>query len=529
MRRRKLLAGSAALAAIGTTGLARPAIAQGGSAKVLRFVPQANLANPDPVWTTATVAINHGYMVWDTLYGIDDALVGRPQMCAGHEVSADELTWTFTLRDGLRFTDGEPVRGIDCTTSIARWQAKNPFGQQLAAQTDEMKPLDDKRFQIRLKKRFRQMLYALGSQNCFVMPERMAKTPASEQIKEFVGSGPFIFKQDEWVSGASAAYVKNPNYLPRQEKPEYYSGGKNVHFERVEWIVQPDPSTAAAALQTGEVDWLEFPLLDLLPTLRKSPGCDVARYDPLGTLAIIAFNHLYPPFDNVKLRRALLPAIDQQEYVTAWVGEQQDLGTYPVGFFTGHSQLANAAGMEAFTAPRDLDKAKRLVAESGYQGEKIVLMAPSDQPSLVAPSQITRDVFIRLGLNVDYQVMDWGTLVARRAKQDPPAQGGWNVFHTTWGGLQTSNPGSSYPLRGNGRQGWFGWPTDAGLEELRDQWFDAADVTAQKRICEQMQLRAFETIPFMPVGQWYYPWAFRKDLADFVQCAAVLFWGVRRA
>ena len=164
MRRRNLLAGSAALATLGTTGLARPAIAQGASAKVLRFVPQADLANPDPIWTTATVATNHGYMVWDTLYGIDDALIGKPQMCAGHEVSSDELTWTFTLRDGLKFTDGEPVRGIDCTTSIARWAVKNPFGQQLAAQTDEMKPLDDKRFQIRLKKRFRQMTYALGSQ-----------------------------------------------------------------------------------------------------------------------------------------------------------------------------------------------------------------------------------------------------------------------------------------------------------------------------------------------------------------------------
>jgi peptide/nickel transport system substrate-binding protein len=317
--------------------------------------------------------------------------------------------------------------------------------------------------------------------------------------------------------------------VPRQEKPEYYSGGKVAHFERVEWIIQPDPATASAALQKGEVDWLEFPVLDLLPMLRKSQGCEVARYDPLGSLAIIAFNHLYPPFDNVKLRRALLPAIDQNEYVTAWVGEQQDLGKFPVGFFTGNAPMANDAGMEAFTAPRDIEKAKRLVAESGYKGEKIVMMAPSDQPSLVAPSQVSRELFVKLGLNVDYQVMDWGTLVARRAKQDPPAQGGWNVFHTTWAGLQTSNPGSSFPLRGNGRQGWFGWPTDAKMEELRDQWFDESDTAAQKKICEQIQSRSFETIPFMPVGQWYYPWAFRNDLRDFVQCAAVLFWGVRRA
>jgi peptide/nickel transport system substrate-binding protein len=529
MRRRELLAGSAALATIGTTGLAQPAVAQSGSSKVLRFVPQANLANPDPIWTTATVAINHGYMVWDTLYGIDDALVSQPQMCAGHEISSDELTWTFTLRDGLKYHDGEPVRGVDCTTSIARWSAKNPFGQTLATLTEEMKPLDDGRFQIRLKKRFRQMLYALGSQNCFIMPEWMAKTPATEQIKEFVGSGPFVFKQDEWVSGAFAAYARNPNYVPRQEKPAYYSGGKVARFERVEWIIQPDPATASAALQKGEVDWLEFPLLDLLPMLRTSPGCEVARTDPLGTLAIIAFNHLFPPFDNVKLRRALLPAIDQKEYVTAWVGEQQDLGKYPVGFFTANSPMSNDAGIAAFTAQRDLERARKLVAESGYKGEKIVMMAPSDQLSLVAPSQVTRELFVKLGLNVDYQVMDWGTLVARRAKMDPPEQGGWNVFHTTWGGLATSNPGSSYPLRGNGRQGWFGWPTDPRLEELRDQWFDAPDVAAQKKICEQMQLQAFDSIPFMPVGQWYYPWAFRKDLTDFVKCAAVLFWGVRRA
>jgi peptide/nickel transport system substrate-binding protein len=529
MHRRILLKASAAMAAVGTTQLARPAIAQNAAAKVLRFVPQANLANPDPVWTTATVAINHGYMVWDTLYGIDDSLTSQPQMCAGHEVSADELTWTFTLRDGLKFTDGEPVRPIDCTTSIARWAVKNPFGQQLALQTEEMKPLDDKRFQIRLKKRFRQMTYALGSQFCFVMPERMAKTPASEQIKEFIGSGPFIFKSDEWVSGAKAVYVKNSGYVPRQERPEYFSGGKVVNFDRVEWIVQPDPATAAAALRTGEVDWVEFPLLDIVPTLRKSPGCDVVRYDPLGSLAIIAFNHLYPPFDNPKLRRALLPAIDQKEYVTSWVGEQQDLGQYPVGFFTGNAPLANDAGLEALTSPRDLEKAKRLVAESGYKGEPIVMMQPSDQASLIPISQVTRELFIKLGLNVDYQVMDWGTLVARRAKMDPPSQGGWNVFHTTWGGLSTSNPGSSYPLRGNGKSGWFGWPTDGTLEDLRAQWFDAADFSEQKRICEAMQRRAFETIPFMPIGQWYYPWAIRKDLTDFVKCAAVLFWGVRRA
>lgn len=526
MRRREVLAGAAAVAA---TGLARPAMGQ-GKAKVLRFVPQADLANPDPIWTTATVAINNGYMIFDTLYGIDDSLTSRPQMCAGHEVSSDELTWTFTLRDGLMFHDNQPVRAVDCTTSLTRWWVKDPFGQYLSSLTEEVKPLDDKKFQIRLKQPFRQMLYALGAQNCFMMPERMAKTPASEQIKEFIGSGPFRFLRDEWAPGAHAAWAKNEKYLPRQEPPQYFSGGKVVHLDRVEWIIQKDPATAAAALQTNEVDWVELPLIDLLPMLRKSPGVQVASFDPLGWLGVLAFNHLYPPFDNPKLLQALLPAVDQNEYVQSMVGDQADLGKVPAGFFTLGSPMANTAGLTALSGPRDINKAKQLVKESGYKGEKIVLMSPTDQAALQQEAQVTRSLFQQLGLNVEYQAMDWATLVSRRAKQDPPDKGGWNSFCTLWGGLAVSNPGSSYPLRGNGRKtGWFGWPTDEKMEALRVDWFNAPDVAAQKKVCEQMQVHAFETVPFMPLGQIFQPTAFRNDLSGFVKCASILFWGVQKA
>jgi len=527
MHRRTLLGAGAATAGLAATGLAAPAIAQKGSASVLRFVPQANLANADPIWTTATVAINHGMMVWDTLYGIDNSLTARPQMCAGQETSSDELTWTFTLRDGLVFHDGVPVRGIDCTTSITRWWQKDPFGQRLAALTDEIKPLDDKRFQIRLKKPFRQMLYALGAQYCFIMPERMAKTSASQQVTEFVGSGPFRFLRDEWVSGASAAYARFDKYVPRSEPPEYFAGGKVVNFERVEWVVQPDPATGASAITTGEVDWIEQPMIDLLPSLRQS-GIQIGKFDPLGVLAIIAFNHLYPPFNNPAMLRALLPAVDQHEFVESVVGEQQDLAKVPAGFFTVGSPMANMAGMEALTGPRSLDEAKKQIAAAGYKGEKIVLMAPTDQPPLIPLAQVTRDLFIKLGLNVDFQAMDWGTLVARRAKQDPPDQGGWNVFCTTWGGLSVSNPGSSYPLNTVGKTGWFGWTDDPKIVQLREAWFEAPDVPAQQKICEQIQLEAFQSLPFMPLGQWYQPIAYRKDLTGFVKCANILFWGVKR-
>ena len=244
----------------------------GGKTKTLIHVPQANLTSLDPVWTTASVVIIHALMVYDTLYGSDARGEVTPQMCSGHEGSADELTWTFALRDGLLFHDGEKVLARDCVASIARWAQRDTFGQQLWAILDEIKTLDDRRFSIRTRKPFRLMTYALGARYCFVMPERVAKLPASEQLKDTTGSGPFRFLPGEWVSGASAAYAKFDKYVPRSEAPDFFAGGKVVKFDRVEWIVQPDPAVAAAALQKNEVDWIEQTLIDLNPMLRKSPG-----------------------------------------------------------------------------------------------------------------------------------------------------------------------------------------------------------------------------------------------------------------
>ena len=491
-------------------------------------MPQANLSALDPVWTTATVVINHAFMVYDTLYGMDDAGEMRPQMCAGHEVSDDELTWTFTLRDGLMFHDKEKIRALDCVTSIARWAARDSFGQQLTAATQEMKALDDQRFTIRLKKPFRLMLYGLGARYCFMMPERVARTSPLEQLKDPTGSGPFRFSANEWVSGARAVYTKFDGYVLRQEKPSYFAGGKQVNFERVEWVVQPDPSTAAAALQKGETDWVELPLIDLCPMLRKTPDVVVKVHDPFGWLPIIALNHLHPPFDNVKLRRALLPALDQSAFVEAIVGEQKDLGLYPAGYFTEGQPMATKAGLDVMKGTAGLAQAKKLVAESGYAGEKVTLIAPSDQPAIGQIAQVTRALFISLGLNVDFQIMDWGSLVTRRTNQNPPDKGGWNAFNTLWGGLTVSNPGSSFPLRGNGRKGAPGWPTDARLESLREAWFDAPDQAGRKIIAEQIQLQALETVPYVPLGQIFQPTAFRSDIRDIVTSHLPLFWGVRR-
>ncbi len=301
-----------------------------------------------------------------------------------------------------------------------------------------------------------------------------------------------------------------------------------VHFDRVEWKIMPDPATAAAALQTGEIDWWENPLIDLVGTLKQNKDVVTHVLDPLGALAIIAFNHTQPPFDNPKLLRALLPAINQQDYVGSVVGELTELGQINAGFFTLGSPYANTAGMEALTGKRDVALARKLVAESGYKGEKVLLMSPSDQPQLQIMAQVTHAMFQSVGINSQYMSMDWGTLVTRRASKEPSDKGGWNSFCTTWAGLTTSNPGSSFPLRGNGAAGWFGWPVDAKMEELRDAWFDAPDMDAQKKICEQMQLLAFQNIPYMPVGQWANPTGYRRNITGVLKGSPAVFWNVRR-
>jgi peptide/nickel transport system substrate-binding protein len=525
MHRRTLFKASAAAIA---SALSAPAIAQ-GNAKVLRCAPEANLASIDPIWTTATVAINHGYMVYDTLFGVDLSLTPRPQMAAGHTVSDDGRTLTITLRDGLFFHDGEKVRSADCIASIDRWSKRSSWGQALGAVNQEMTVKDDKTFTIQLKKPFALTTYALGVGSCFIMPERVAKTDPFKQITEAVGSGPFKFVKEDWVAGAKAAWVKNDKYIPRDEPADFFAGGKRVYVDRVEHTVMPDGATAAAALQTGEVDWVHVPLIDLVPMLKKSAGVTVTVYDPLGWLGVIRPNFLYPPFDNRKLLRAILPAIDQREFLAAVIGEQSDLGKLPAGYFTVGSKMASMAGLEVLSGPRDVAKAKQLVAESGYQGEPVLLMSPTDQPALAQVAQVTRDVFEKVGIKVDYQAMDWSTLVARRASRESPDKGGWNAFCTSWAGLAVADPGGHFPIRGNGSGAWFGWPTDQKMEALRDSWFDAPDVPTQKKICEDMQTYAFEQVPFIPIGQWFYPTAFRNTVTDIVRSPNILHWNLKKS
>ncbi len=524
MRRRDLLLTAAA-------ALAAPRIGRAEAASTLRFIPQADLATLDPHWTTAYVTRNHAYMVYDTLYGSDGKFQASPQMVAGHVIEDDGRRWTLTLRDGLKWHDGEKVLARDCVASIRRWAQRDAFGQALTAVTDELSAPDDTRIVFRLKRPFPLLPTALGksaSPMAGMMPERLASTDSMSQVKEIIGSGPFRFVMDERVPGARAVYARFDGYVPRADgTPDWTAGPKRAHFDRVIWTTIPDPSTASAAVQSGEQDWWEYTTADLLPMLRKDKGVRVDVLDKYGTTEILRFNHLYPPFDNPAVRRAVLGAISQADFMESVAGDDTSMWRDGVGFFCPGTALANDAGMQALNGKRDLARSKRELEAAGYKGERVALMVPTDFPSLKALCDVAADLMGKLGMNVDYQAIDWGTLVQRRAKRDPVDKGGWNAFCTGFNSSDLLNPAGHLPLRANGAKAWFGWPDDPKLEQLRDGWFAAPDAAAQKKLAEEIQLEAFQDVPYVPLGSYMQATAYRADLHGILDGFAI-FWNVQR-
>ncbi len=524
LSRRRLLAASAAV-------LAAPHLARAQGSRVLKFIPQSDLSVLDPIWSQAYVVRTHGMMVFDTLYGMDSAYQIQPQMAAGHSVEDAGKTWRITLRDGLAWHDGGKVLARDCVASIRRWGARDSFGQTLMAVTDALEAPDDRTIRFRLKRPFPLLTAALGkpgSSICAMMPERLATTVPFKQVSEMIGSGPFRFIAKDRVPGSLVAYERNAAYVPCPSgTPSFTAGPKVVHFDRVEWHVLPDATTAAAAMQAGEYDWWEAPTFDLLPLLRKADNLTVPPPNPLGFLGGLRFNALQPPFNNPALRRALLGAVNQDDFMIAAAGTDRRNWTTPVGIFCPQSPMASTAGMDVLTGPRDLAAVKRAVAASGYQGEKVVVPVPSDFPNLRALADVGVDMMQKAGLNVEARYTDWGSMLQSLAKMDPVEQGGWSAFYTYWSGLDQFDPAVHVWIRGNGKAAARGWPDSPNLESLRDDWLAAADLADQKRIAADIQRQAFIDVPYIPLGQILPTWTYQRNVTD-VLTGYALFWNVRK-
>ncbi|WP_200845143.1 ABC transporter substrate-binding protein [Roseomonas sp. 18066] len=533
MQRRDFFTSMAAAgAALAAGGVAAPALAQGANARTLRFVPQADLANFDPIWGSQYVVRNAGLLVWDTLYGVDATMTPRRQMVEGETVSADGLTWTFTLRPGLKFHDGTPVLAKDAVASLVRWSARDPMGQMIRASQQELVALDDRSFRWVLKKPFPKMLLALGKNNApctFVMPERIAKTDPFTQITEYIGSGPMRFVRDEWIPGARAVFQKFDGYVPREEPASWLAGGKRILVDRVEWAIIPDAATAAGALQSGEVDWLETPLPDLIPVMKRNRAIAVDIADPLGNICAFRMNHLHPPFNDVRARRAVMMALRQEDYMRAIVGSDDALWKPLPSFFTPGTPLYTEAGGDILKGPRNLDAAKKLLAESGYANQPVTCMVSQDLAPHKAMGDVTADLLQRLGMNVDFVATDWGTVVGRRAQKTPPGQGGWSMFHTWHSGADCATPAGYAALRGNGEQAWFGWPTSPGTEAGIADWYAATSLDEEKAAIARTNTAAMNDVVYAPVGLFMAYQAWRTNVSGIVKGPAPFFWNVAKS
>jgi peptide/nickel transport system substrate-binding protein len=506
------------------------AAAPAGAETVVKMIPQADLKILDSVWTTAAVSQNHALLIYDMLFGMDENMRPQPQMVETWTKSEDGLKWSFTLRSGMKFHDGSPVRAKDAVASVKRWSQRQPSGIALMQRAESLEATGELTFELKLKEKFGPVLevFADPSLPLPVMREQEASIDGFTQIKETIGSGPFMFVKEEWVPGNKVVYKKNPDYKPRAEPPSGFAGGKVAKVDRVEWIYIPDNATATAALQRGEMDIFEQPTYDLLPILAKDKNITVKVLDPVGKFGTVRPNFLHPPFDNAKARQALQLLVDQKMYLAAMVGNPQyEKECYAV--FVCGSPLATEAYSEPWRK-QNIAKAKELFKEAGYNGEPIVVLQPTDQTIIFNISAVTADLLKQAGVNVDLQASDWGTVTTRRTSKEKPGPGspGWHIFTTWWTGLPVTSPITATPLVSTcDGKNWFGWSCDDEIEKLRAEFITAGDADRLK-VVDKLQKRYYEVFPYIMTGQFLAPFAWRNSVTGVVNAPLFVFWGLEK-
>ncbi|MCO6417249.1 ABC transporter substrate-binding protein [Siccirubricoccus sp. KC 17139] len=515
--------------AAGLFGLALAATP--AAAQPLRVSLNTELQILDPLVTTINATRVFAYLVFDTLVGADEEGNYKPQMLEGWQVSEDRLTWTFTLRDGLAWSDGSAVTAEDCVASIRRWAQREALGGQLMAATQELRVLDPKRFEFRLNRPFAFVVEALGKSGHTIpvmMPARLAANDPHKPVTEIIGSGPYLFRQSEWRPGERASFVRNPAYRPRSEPPSALAGGKVPKMERIELVSIADQATRAAALMAGELDFLEIAPLDFVERLRRNRNVVVGK--PRGIdqfLAVVNINHAVPPFDNPKIRQALQAAILQPEVMAA-MGLPEDLivptclSIYMCNA-PGSTDAGSAPLQQAGTA-----RARELLRASGYNNEPVVFLHAQASALLNPIGLVVSDQLRRAGFNVDLRSTDYATVAQHRLSRAPVAQGGWSVAPIVLNGIDLANPLNNPLISYNCSPVQPGWYCDLGITELMAKYSEAATPDSQRELADKLQAAAHRNVTFAIAGQFGGPAAWRANLQGVVPFAFPVFWGVER-
>jgi len=501
--------------------------ADGGTVKV---VMHSALRNLDPILVNSHITRNHAYLIYDVLIAQDEHFQPKPQM-ASWEMSPDGKVYTFTLRDGLKFHDGAAVTAADAVASLQRWGSKDTGGKMLFSETASLEVKDDKTIVWTLKRPFPALLSVLSKMStvpAFIMPARLAKTPASEAIPQHIGSGPFRFVDAEFQPGVKSVYQKFKDYVPRSEAPSWLAGGKVAKVDRVEWITMPDSLTAINALSAGEIDYIEMPPADLVPVLANDPDIVVEKRDTIGYQFIARMNFKNPPFDNVKIRQAALRALGQEELLKIAIGDPEYYK--PCGAIFGcNAPYASSIGAETLTSGGDPKGAKKLLDEAGYDGKPIVVFKASDLPVLAAPNDAGVQALRRAGFKVDVKELDFQTRTIRLTSTKPVSEGGWNMFFSSFHVLDINSPLYSNLLDARGDQGYLGWPNDPELEAMRRAFAEASTPEAQKDVATRIQAHVMQNVTYVPLGNWFNPQARSRKLTGMIPGPVTVFWNLEKS
>lgn len=495
----------------------------------LRAIPHASLRTLDPIASSAYITRNYALMVYETLFAPDSKGVFQLQMLESYDASPDGLVHTFKLRDGLKFHSGAAVTSADCIASIKRWAKRDPVGGYLMGAAESFEPVDDRTFKLTLKRAVGGIPDILGKISAYpavIMPERLAKASPSDAITESDGSGPFVFKKDEWQPGVKAVFVKNTAYKPRSEAADGLAGGRVVKVDRVEWVSLPDPNTAVAALQTGEVDFFEAPPLDLIKTIEASGSLALVKATSLSdTQGWIRPNQLQPPFDKASARQALLKLVNQSDFLRA-IGASETSSC--LAYFLCGSPNETKAGSEA-AGKVDIAAAKALLAEAGYHGEKIVILQATDIPVMTTAAQVLGNQLRKAGATVELRAMDYSTIVARRVNKSNVQDGGWSILVTYSQGVDAYSPLNNIGIVSTCENAYYGWPCDPETEKLRLEWAASTDGEAKRTSLNLLQTRVYQALPYVLWGQFAMPMAYNKDnLSGYIPAVVPVFWGVEK-